>query len=828
MDKLKLEFILAMADKVTRPLKAISNGSSATAKALRAAKDELQALNQAQGKIDAWRKMDKDLAIASNALKGAQERMRDLKQEMIGVESPTKAMVREMQRAHQEVLLLKNRETELITKKEQLRRALHGAGMDTKNLATYQQELRGKIDQATGAVDRQAEALKRENAIVKQMNAARAERDKGLELRNKIAVGGATTMATGAAMGMPVLKAVEDYRTFETAMLGVARQVQGARNELGQLTPIYYEMGAAIQAMAERLPLATNEIAAIVEAGARMGIQGKENLLAFAETTAVMASAFDLPVELIGDQMGKLANLYKIPIQNIGELGDTINYLDDNAQSKGGDIIDVMQRIAGTTTTAGMNFKEAAALGSTFLSLGSSAEVTATATNAIITNLSAATMQSKKFQDGLGMLKLNAKDIQLGMTKDSTGTILKVLEAIKTLPQEKQIEAATRLFGKEFGDDVSKLAGNLEEYRNQLALTKDAQAKGSMGRESDARNQTLDSQIQMAKSALFNLSADLGASLKPTLVSVFSTVAQVASSVRQWAKENPMLAGGIVKIVAGLAMLLTVVGGIMLAVAGVMGPFIMFKFALSSIGIALPGLAGGFGMIGSMIARVGMLLVANPIGIAIMAIAGAAYLIYQNWGPISEWFSAMWARLTTSVSTFMTAIKTGDWQSIGSWIITGIEMGLDAMTMGLYSKVKNIASGLVTTVKETLGIRSPSRIFAELGGFTMAGLEQGIDKGTGGPVGAVAAAAKALTAAGAGILIGGSAMAGDMPMIDTRAPLGQSAPAAPAGGGDSITIHVYAAPGMDEQALARMVEMKLREAQDRNQARRRSSLMDQE
>ena len=45
--------------------------------------------------------------------------------------------------------------------------------------------------------------------------------------------------------------------------------------------------------------------------------------------------------------MGKIANLYKIPISNIEQLGDAINYLDDNAQSKGADIIDVLQRLGG-------------------------------------------------------------------------------------------------------------------------------------------------------------------------------------------------------------------------------------------------------------------------------------------------------------------------------------------------------------------------------------------------------------------------------------------------------------------------------------------------
>jgi TP901 family phage tail tape measure protein len=81
--------------------------------------------------------------------------------------------------------------------------------------------------------------------------------------------------------------------------------------------------------------MATNDIAALVEGGARMGIQGKADLLEFARVAALASTAFDLPADQLAEDMGKIANVYKIPIKDIQKLGDTINYLDDNAQSKG-------------------------------------------------------------------------------------------------------------------------------------------------------------------------------------------------------------------------------------------------------------------------------------------------------------------------------------------------------------------------------------------------------------------------------------------------------------------------------------------------------------
>ncbi|OWC77072.1 phage tail tape measure protein, partial [Escherichia coli] len=71
------------------------------------------------------------------------------------------------------------------------------------------------------------------------------------------------------------------------------------------------------------------------------------------------------------------AQLYKIPTRNIEQLGDALNYLDDNAMSKGADIIGVMQRLGGVADR--LDYRKAAALGSTFLTLGAAPEVAASA-----------------------------------------------------------------------------------------------------------------------------------------------------------------------------------------------------------------------------------------------------------------------------------------------------------------------------------------------------------------------------------------------------------------------------------------------------------------
>lgn len=817
-EKLKLEILLAAVDKVTRPLKAITAGSNETARALKAAKDQLKELNAANDRIDAFRKVSKDAAITANQLKAAQQRLRETKQAMSETLTPSRELKKAFADARQEVSLYGMRLSTLIDKKKRLRGELEAAGVPLKDLKRHQGELAKQIDTATAAVTRQTAAMKAQNEVARRMHAARAAYDKTMATRNRIAGAGVSTMAAGAAMGLPVLAAVRQFASFEDAMLGVARQMEGARDANGQLTASYYEMADSIKAMSERLPGTANDIAAIVEAGARMGIQGKENLLTFAELTSVMANAFDLPVDQIGMNIGKLSQLYKIPIKDIGQLGDAINFLDDNALSNGGDIIDVMQRMAGAATMVNMNFKEAAALGSTFLSLGSKADVAASASNAMIRELSIATMQTKRFKGGLDMLKLDAKALQLGMSKDATGTILKVLEAIKALPQEKQLEAATRMFGKEFGDDAAKLAQNLGMYREQLKLVNDEQARGSMQREADARAQNLSSVWENSKDVLANLASDLGGKLKPALVDILGAASGVLTAVRDWVKENPGLAGGIMKVTGILAVLLTTFGALGIGLAGVMGTMAIARY--------------GFFMAGGAIKTFGValkVLAMNPFVLTIVGIALAALLIYKYWEPIKAFFSSVWEGAKANFNKFIDAFRQFDWSSIGGFIVRGIETGLDAMTAGLYTKLKALAGGLVTTVKSALGIKSPSRVFAEIGGFTMEGLEQGLLGGQGGPLGAMRDMARRMAAAGAGVMIGGAAMAGELPRIDSRPALSaMSAMASGSGAPMIVNITINAAPGMNEAALARQVAAELQRIEAGRAARGRSRLRDSE
>ncbi|KVZ49009.1 phage tail tape measure protein [Burkholderia ubonensis] len=188
-------------------------------------------------------------------------------------------------------------------------------------------------------------------------------------------------------------------------------------------------------------------------------------------------------------------------------------------------------------------------------------------------------------------------------------------------------------------------------------------------------------------------------------------------------------------------------------------------------------------------------------------------LIIRNWDGIISFLSGMVSRFTT----------------IGGQIIDGLIAGFTGGMNALKSALHDVGENAISWFKEKLGIHSPSRVFAELGGFMGEGAAIGMD----GEQGRVAKAAVGLATV-AVTAFGGPAATAAVPLvrstvpIDTRPPIG-SAPAAgnaAAGGIAGITINIYTAAGADPAAIAQAVRAELDRRERSKQARIGARLSD--
>lgn len=607
-NNLRLQVILNAVDKLTRPFRSAQASSKELATALQTTRNSLKELNKQAGRIDEFSKTRSQLAITATNLSAAREEAAKLATQFAATNRPTAAQAKLFNQAKNRVQELQQTYNGLLGSVQRQRQALKESGIDTKQLSSAQRELRKNADETRQALERQQKSLKRLGEQQAKMNAAREQYSRRLEVRDRIAGAGATTTAAGLAMGAPVMAAVKSYSSMEDAMKGVAKQVNGLRDDNGNRTKQFYDMQDAIKAASEQLPMENGAIdyAALVEGGARMGVTNqddpyedqKRDLLAFASTAAKAATAFELPADELAEGLGKIAQLYKVPTRNIEQLGDALNYLDDNAMSKGADIIDVLQRMGGVADR--LDYRKAAALGSTFLSLGAAPEIAASASNAMVRELSIATMQSKRFFEGMDLLKLNPAEIEKQMATDAMGTIQRVLEKVNKLPKDKRLSAMTMVFGKEFGDDAAKLANNLPELQRQLKLTSGNEANGSMQKESDINKDSLSAQWLLVKTGAQNAFSSLGETLRQPLLDIMESVKGVTGALRRWVEQNPQLAGTLMKVAAATAAITVALGTLAVAVAAVLGPLAVIRFGLSMLGVkTLPSVTAAVSRTGS-------------------------------------------------------------------------------------------------------------------------------------------------------------------------------------------------------------------------------------
>ena len=525
-----------------------------------------------------------------------------------------------------------------------------------------------------------------------------------------------STVAAVGVVSVPIKLAIE----FESAMADVRKVVNFDTPEQAKA------MERDILHLTRSIPMAGDELAAIVAAGGQSGV-AREKLIGFAEDAAKMGVAFDMSAGTAGEAMATMSNVLRRPIETMSEFGDAINYLSDNTNSKAADIVNVMTRVGSDIKQLGLTDNQGAALGSTFLSMGKAPELAAQATKGMVTAFSLARVG--KFDDELKQLGLTTKDFAAAMDKDAQGAISDFLQRVRQLPKEQQMPLLLKMFGRNYADDVLLLTGSMEEYNRQLNLLSETDAggqlkyMGSMQREFQNRSATTANQLRLFKNSLMELGITVGSVMLPGINDFLKSLMPVVYRMTEWAQANPKLIHTLIKIAVALVSVKAASLGVRLLFNGVAGAGLglvqrllglhstLLRFngvfrllrmgrgatalrimgfsarqargAMSllerSIGrvsvagsrfLSMAGRVRGFG--GAMMwlqriwTSVGMAAMSNPIGAAIAAIAIAAFLIYKNWGAVKSFFIGLWDGIQDGIRPVLPLLEmiAFGWQQI--------------------------------------------------------------------------------------------------------------------------------------------------------------------
>ena len=525
-----------------------------------------------------------------------------------------------------------------------------------------------------------------------------------------------STVAAVGVVSVPIKLAIE----FESAMADVRKVVNFDTPEQAKA------MERDILHLTRSIPMAGDELAAIVAAGGQSGV-AREKLIGFAEDAAKMGVAFDMSAGTAGEAMATMSNVLRRPIETMSEFGDAINYLSDNTNSKAADIVNVMTRVGSDIKQLGLTDNQGAALGSTFLSMGKAPELAAQATKGMVTAFSLARVG--KFDDELKQLGLTTKDFATAMDKDAQGAISDFLQRVRQLPKEQQMPLLLKMFGRNYADDVLLLTGSMEEYNRQLNLLSETDAggqlkyMGSMQREFQNRSATTANQLRLFKNSLMELGITVGSVMLPGINDFLKSLMPVVYRMTEWAQANPKLIHTLIKIAvalvsvkaaslgvrllfngvagAGLGLVQRLLGlhGTLLRFNGVFrllrmgrgatalrimgfsarqarGAMSLLERGIGRVSVAgsrflsmagrVRGLGGAMMWLQRIWTSVGMAAMSNPIGAAIAAIAIAAFLIYKNWGAVKSFFIGLWDGIQDGIRPVLPLLEmiAFGWQQI--------------------------------------------------------------------------------------------------------------------------------------------------------------------
>jgi len=482
---------------------------------------------------------------------------------------------------------------------------------------------------------------------------------------------------------------------------------------------------------------------------------------------------------------------------------------------------------------------------------------------------------ARKAYDELG---LSAADLAKLTPEKSLGVVADRLASVEN--QSQRVALAAQIFGREGVGMINMLkdgSAGLKELRADARLTGYALSKQAAKDAEKFKDSLLNAQLGMK--GMKNI---IGAELMPAVTELMTNLSVWMQENRDRVKAFAATFGDRLKdavpILRDIGMgaasaartfglvtnkLATLVGGfdnlgIVLAGVVALKPILaiggMAK-ALFVAGSAAVGLVSSLGAVGAALKVLKVALITTGIGALVAGIGAAAYLIYKNWDGIAGWFQNLWSTVKQAFSGGIVGIGKLilNWSPLGlfykafsgvmGWF--GVDLPdtftgfggqiLDGLVSGLTGGLKKVKDTIVNAgaktigwFKDTLGIKSPSRVFMAAGNDTLEGYRKGIKQKQPAALKDVSMFGKRVRQVGAGVAIGAATMpvAADV-QIDSRPALSapaQAAMAQPAQAPHGDTIINFNITGNDPMAIANEVKRAMQEV-ERAKARRAGSAL---
>ncbi|WP_153075772.1 phage tail tape measure protein [Paraburkholderia bonniea] len=781
---LKLRVMFDMIDNMTRPLKAVINGSKEMGRELKKTRDDLKKMGETQKNIGAFREIRTGLADTELKLEKAQARVKKLAGALREVGPPSLQMMQQFDHAKQAAARLSVEHEKQSGKVRELRSRLSEAGVSTQNLSRHERELRSSIAATSatmkdqlGKLDALAEREKRVAALRGKMHAMQG-------VAGGMAVGGYAARSAGMHVLGDMRETLDESKKVEIeAMkiraLGLGDHAAKDSEKYARAMKVY-------------------------------GTSTSDNILLMRDSLTIFADEHHAKMVM--------PTLTKMKFANDAMFGSEDGHANEE---KFMNMLKVIELRGGTKdeatfkSEANMVQKVLTATGGrvggdewrNFIQTGGVAAkqmrkdaffyqmeplIQEMGGHAVGTGLMSAynniyqgktTVKAARTLVGLDLIKKDGVEYnKMGQVNHFKTGALAGSDLLKASPlewMEKVLLPKLQANGITDQDKIkdtiatiftNRTAANLFTtmymQRDQIHKNEKLNA-GADGIEelNEKAKQTTQGRELAALAKIRDLKLEIGEKISPLYNAVLEKTAAAIDRINGFMKEHQTAARFILVTVSALMGLLVVVGTLTIALAGVLGPLAVVKFSMQTLGIQGGILSRVLG-VGATALRIfgtaamfaGRAMFANPIGLTVLAIvavlAVAAFLIYRYWEPITRFFAGLWQEVKAAFSSGICAIAVllVNWSPLGlfyrafagvlSWfgidlpakftefganIMSGLASGITSAIDIVKNAIGGVADSTTGWFKEKLGIHSPSRVFGELGGFVGQGAALGID-----------------------------------------------------------------------------------------------------
>jgi len=790
---MRLQVILAAAEKFSAPFAKASKATTVLSKDLKAARDRVRDLDDTGRKLQGFQQLESEIVSLAQDLKKAKDAAAALEKKFDDTVKPTKRLMNETVKAAEAVAKLEAKQRDQVGRLEQVRSKLHAAGVETGDMARAQGRLHDQVADANRALEAQKNKLKEVADRRERFAKAGDIISKGGGRAGKALAVGATAGAGALGVERALEAQARPAMSYEDAIADVKKVVdfRNAR-EAEQFSTRLLDASTNIPGMS------AVDMATISATAARSQIP-KNELIGFSEDAAKMGVAFDVSAEDAGTMMATWRTAFDLTQPKVKDLADQINALTNNFGGDAGRVSGIVTRIGALGEVAGVSAAQTAAMGAMLDKLGIQEETSATGIKNLLLTLTKGTAATKDQQAAFKTLGLDSVQVSKDMQVNAGAAIQSVLERIGKLPKAQQAGLLTDLFGSESVAAIAPMLTQLDQLKARMQLVGDKTAfAGSMNKEYLARIATTTGAVGLAKNGLQAVNIEMGQKLLPIISAGATRVAAIAKNFRAWSKEHPKLVEFMSKGALWVGIFLAAIAGIALIVAPILAFIAALGAAATALNITIGALASTIGIIIATIVA------------AVLAVIAA----FKLWNWIGPYVAKLWAGIVERVRAavaLIVALHTHFFDA-GKHLMSGLVQGLRNGLGGVKDAIFDAGSKVIGWFKQKLGIHSPSRVFAGLGGFVMSGLDQGLRDGQGAPLARVRTiagdladhfqrAAPRLAANVAGVTaLAATTLAAQGAIAAPSIRPGAAPPAATAPV-ININITVHPAPGQDGQAL---------------------------